>query len=101
MTTLQPQPATTRVIGIDVGGTKIAAAVVARDGSIEARLEQSTEVGSEHALLAQLDAIVGELRSGADVAASPNGGYLVVTWYRDANNWEEGYRLLPLDALRS
>ncbi len=69
MTTLQPQPATTRVIGIDVGGTKIAAAVVARDGSIEARLEQSTEVRSEHALLAQLDAIVGELRSGADVAA--------------------------------
>ena len=35
MTTLQPQRATTRVIGVDVGGTKIAAGLVARDGSID------------------------------------------------------------------
>jgi glucokinase len=59
-----------RVIGVDVGGTKILAAVVSRDGSLGARIERPTEVGSEAALLAQLDELVEELRSGApDVAA--------------------------------
>jgi glucokinase len=59
-----------RVIGVDVGGTKILAAVVSRDGSLGARIERPTEVGSEAALLAQLDELVEELRAGApDVAA--------------------------------
>lgn len=69
MTTLEPQRTTTRVIGVDVGGTKIAAGLVAHDGLIERRLEQPTEVSSEEALLLQLDALVAQLRSGADVAA--------------------------------
>lgn len=69
MITPEPQRATTRVIGVDVGGTKVAAGVVAHEGSIEARLEQHTEVASEDALLAQLDALVEELRRDADVAA--------------------------------
>jgi glucokinase len=69
MTTPEPQRATTRVIGVDVGGTKVAAGVVALDGSIEGRLEQHTEVASEEALLAQLDALVEELRRDAEVAA--------------------------------
>jgi glucokinase len=68
MTSLEPQRATTRVVGVDVGGTKIAAALVTRDGSIEGRVEQPTDVSSEEALLLQLDAIVEEVRSG-DVAA--------------------------------
>jgi glucokinase len=58
-----------RVIGVDLGGTKVAAGLVTHDGSIEARLEQHTEVESEEALLTQLDALVEELRSGAEVAA--------------------------------
>jgi len=57
------------VIGIDVGGTKIAAALVAREGSIEGRVEQPTDVDSEDALLSQIDAIVEGLRSGVEVAA--------------------------------
>jgi glucokinase len=68
MTSLEPQRATTRVIGVDVGGTKIAAALVTREGSIEGRVERPTDVASEEALLSQLDAIVEEVRSG-DVAA--------------------------------
>lgn len=58
-----------RVIGVDVGGTKILAAVVAQDGTVEARLERRTEVASEEALLAELDALVDELRAGASVGA--------------------------------
>jgi glucokinase len=57
------------VIGVDVGGTKVAAAIVAQDGSLEARLEQHTEVASEDALLAQLDGLVEKLRAEAEVAA--------------------------------
>jgi glucokinase len=59
-----------RVIGVDVGGTKILAAVVTRQGTIEARHERPTAVESEKALLAELDAAVEELRAEQpDVAA--------------------------------
>jgi len=58
-----------RVIGVDVGGTKVLAAVVARDGSIEARHERKTVLSSEDALLGTLDEAVDELRAGHDVAA--------------------------------
>ena len=68
MTSLEPPRATTRVIGVDVGGTKIAAALVTREGSIEGRVEQPTDVASEEALLSQLDEVVQEVRSD-DVAA--------------------------------
>lgn len=69
MTTLEPQRATTRAIGVDLGGTKVAAGIVTDEGSIAARLEQHTTVASEDALLAQLDALVEELRAEADIAA--------------------------------
>jgi glucokinase len=59
-----------RVIGVDVGGTKVLAAVVSHDGSLRARLERPTEVSSEQALLTMLDGVVEELRAGEpDVAA--------------------------------
>jgi glucokinase len=58
------------VIGVDVGGTKVLAAVVSRDGSLGEQLERPTEVSSEQALLAMLDDVVEELRSPhQDVAA--------------------------------
>lgn len=56
-----PEP---QVIGVDVGGTKILAAVVSREGSLEAQLERPTDVSSQEALLTMLDAVVDELRSG-------------------------------------
>jgi glucokinase len=64
MTTLEPHRDATRVIGVDVGGTKILGAVVSRDGSIGARLERATEVSGEEALLGELDEVVEELREG-------------------------------------
>ncbi|HSC50642.1 MAG TPA: ROK family protein [Gaiellaceae bacterium] len=50
------------VIGVDVGGTKVLAAVVSRDGSVGAQTESPTDVSSEAAFLAQLDGLVDELR---------------------------------------
>jgi glucokinase len=57
-----------RVIGVDVGGTKILAGVVDRQGNVQRRRENPTPTGSEEELLAGLDAAVEEHFSG-DVAA--------------------------------
>ena len=57
-----------RTIGVDVGGTKIAAGVVDEEGRIEQRVEQPTEIGSQAELLAELDRVVEELVTD-DVAA--------------------------------
>src|SRR3954471_3577953 len=58
-----------RVIGVDGGGTKTLAAIVAPDGTIEQRLKHDTDRSSREALLAQLDAAVEELREGREIAA--------------------------------
>ena len=50
-----------RVIGVDVGGTKILAAVVSRDGSLGSRLERPSDHSSQDALLEELDSLVEEL----------------------------------------
>jgi len=60
--------ASQRVIGVDVGGTKIAAGVIDREGRIERRLEHPTPLGSQEELLAGLDGAVEELLSD-DIAA--------------------------------
>jgi glucokinase len=57
-----------RVIGVDLGGTKILAGVVGRDGHVEQRREHPTPVTSQDDLLAGLDAAVHELLVD-DVAA--------------------------------
>src|SRR5919204_1904550 len=57
------------VIGVDVGGTKILAAVVAPDGALEAREERRTDVSSPERLFAELDGVVEALRSQTEVAA--------------------------------
>jgi glucokinase len=57
-----------RVIGVDLGGTKILAGVVDRDGRIEKQQEHPTPVESQEALLAGLDAAVEELRDDGIVA---------------------------------
>jgi glucokinase len=64
VTTPEAHTDTVRAIGVDVGGTKILAAVVSGDGSVGTPLERRTEVSSEDALLAMLDDVVEELRDG-------------------------------------
>jgi glucokinase len=49
------------VIGVDLGGTKILAGLVGRDGSIERHRERPTPTSSQDDLLAGLDAAVEEL----------------------------------------
>jgi glucokinase len=58
-----------RVIGVDVGGTKTLAAVVNRHGEVEEHVTHPTDVSSQDALLAGLDAIVDELRQSREIAA--------------------------------
>jgi glucokinase len=58
-----------RVIGVDVGGTKTLAAVIGRDGAVEEQVVHPTDVSSEAALLAGLDAIVEEVGAGREIAA--------------------------------
>ena len=49
-------------IGIDVGGTKIAAGVIDRDGQIQRRIERPTPTESRDEFLELLDEIVDQLR---------------------------------------
>jgi glucokinase len=56
------------VIGVDLGGTKIAAGLVDRDGVVRERRERVTPTGSQEALLDALEGAVEELL-GPDVAA--------------------------------
>jgi glucokinase len=50
-----------RVIGVDLGGTKVLAGIVDREGDVEHRRERPTLVGSQDELLNGLDAAVEEL----------------------------------------
>jgi glucokinase len=57
-----------RVIGVDLGGTKILAGVVDRDGRVEHHREHPTPVTSQDELLAGLDEAVEELLDNNVVA---------------------------------
>src|SRR6478735_11781476 len=61
-------PAAQRVIGLDVGGTKILAGIVTQDGRLERHREIPTPAGSQETLLAALEASVRDF-AGEDVAA--------------------------------
>jgi glucokinase len=50
-----------RVIGVDIGGTKILAGIVDREGHVEHRREHPTPTSSEEEFLTGLDAAVEEL----------------------------------------
>jgi glucokinase len=58
-----------RVIGVDVGGTKILAGVVDADGQLGERRERHTPTASQEELLAELDAAIEELLGEAEIAA--------------------------------
>ncbi|HXH97355.1 MAG TPA: ROK family protein, partial [Gaiellaceae bacterium] len=51
----------THAIGVDLGGTKILAGVVARDGKVVRRHERPTPQDSQEHVLAELEAAVVEL----------------------------------------
>jgi glucokinase len=53
-----------RVIGVDLGGTKIAAGVVEADGNVLARHEAPTPVSSQEELLAGIEAAIAPLVEG-------------------------------------
>ena len=56
------------MIGVDVGGTKILAGLVARDGTVVGHREYPTPIESEDALLDGLEAAVREFRDESVVA---------------------------------
>jgi glucokinase len=58
----------TLAIGVDVGGTKILAGVVDRQGHMLRRHERATPTASQDALLAELEAAVAELLDGGVAA---------------------------------
>ncbi|MGH2935091.1 MAG: ROK family protein [Gaiellaceae bacterium] len=58
----------TRVVGVDVGGTKILAGVVGEDGSLERQFVLETPLDSSDALLAGLDTAVGAVLDDRVVA---------------------------------
>jgi glucokinase len=55
-------------IGVDLGGTKILAGVVARDGSIVRRHERATPQDSQASVIRELEAAVSELVDGTVAA---------------------------------
>jgi glucokinase len=57
-----------RVIGVDLGGTKILSGIVNRDGRVERHRENPTPTASQDELLAGLEGAVEELLDG-DIAA--------------------------------
>jgi len=57
-----------QAIGVDLGGTKILAGVVARDGTVVGRHERPTPQDSQEHVLAELEAAVAELLDESVVA---------------------------------
>ena len=51
----------THAIGVDLGGTKILAGVVTRDGEVLRRHERMTTLDSQDALVAELETAIGEV----------------------------------------
>jgi glucokinase len=54
----------THAIGVDLGGTKILAGVVTRDGTVVRRNERPTPIESEAALVGELETAIAELVDG-------------------------------------
>ena len=53
-----------QVIAVDLGGTKLAAGVVDRDGTVVRRAVEPTDLAAEEAVLAQLERVIGRLVDG-------------------------------------
>jgi glucokinase len=57
-----------QVIAVDLGGTKLAVGLVARDGTVARHVVEPTDLASEEALLAQLGRVVGQVAADGVVA---------------------------------
>ena len=91
-----------QAVGIDVGGTKIAAGVVAEDGTVLDRTRVPTPPDDEAATLAALLAVVDELRAGnPEVEAIGLGAAGLVEWPGGHARWapHNTYRRLELRRL--
>jgi glucokinase len=82
-----------RVIGVDLGGTKILAGVVDRDGRIGAQHERPTPVDSQDALLDGLDAAVEKLRDDGIAAL----GFGIPSRLNQKTGQVEGSVNIPLE----
>lgn len=60
-------------VGVDIGGTKVAAGLVAADGSVLARLRADTPVDDPDAIVPRTAEIVAELTARLDAATTPVG----------------------------
>ena len=61
---------TSRYVAVDVGGTKILAAVVSGDGQILVRQKHKTDRGSKKRLLAQIEEAISGVIKAAETEAS-------------------------------
>jgi glucokinase len=82
-----------RVIGVDLGGTKILAGVIDADGRIERQASRPTPVDSQEALLAGLDGAVEELRDDGIVAV----GFGIPSRLNQKTGQVEGSVNIPLE----
>jgi glucokinase len=87
--------AANRVIGVDVGGTKILAGIVDRRGRVERRHERPTPTASQEALVAALETTVEELLDG-DIDAI---GFGMPSRVDQATGLVEGSVNIPLAGL--
>lgn len=58
-----------RAIGVDLGGTKILAGIVARDGTVERRTERPTTIASQADVVAALEEVVADLSRDGGISA--------------------------------
>ena len=84
-----------RVIGVDLGGTKILTGIVARDGTVEHRRETPTPTASQDALLEGLDGAVQELMDDRVVAL----GFGIPSRLDQTTGRVEGSVNIPLEGL--
>jgi predicted NBD/HSP70 family sugar kinase len=65
---LASDPAAGHVLGVDLGGTKVRAAIAGPDGAVLAELEEPTARGPGEAVVAQVSRVMAVLRARAGVA---------------------------------
>ncbi len=99
---LPPHPDRPRAIGIDIGGTKIAAGVVTADGHVVERALAPTPMGDEPATVSAMLAAIRELRARhPGVEAIGVGAAGLVDWPSGRVRWapHNAYRQLSLRRL--
>jgi glucokinase len=84
-------------IGVDLGGTKILAGVVARDGSIVRRHERPTPQDSQEHVVAELEAAVAELLDDSVAAVGYDANSAAIgEWRAGAGRGEDDLVILTL-----